>query len=132
MRGDINNNNARKKKKQLICIGSNIKEQRIFQYTLRKAVEKPAWMKGKRIYCPDCGIKVGSSDNFCRKCGQRIKERIPLIKVNFNYNARKKPSKLPGIKNCNNCGRNRTCKYQPEPGRLAKDDCQMWKKGEKK
>ncbi|PWM81108.1 MAG: hypothetical protein DBY31_06590 [Succinivibrio sp.] len=29
MRGDINNNNARKKKKQLICIGSNIKEQRI-------------------------------------------------------------------------------------------------------
>ena len=29
MRGDINNNNARKKKKQLICIGSNIKVQRI-------------------------------------------------------------------------------------------------------
>lgn len=29
MRGDINNSNARKKKKQLLCIGSNIKEQRI-------------------------------------------------------------------------------------------------------
>ncbi|MDY5993766.1 MAG: helix-turn-helix transcriptional regulator [Succinivibrio sp.] len=29
MRGDINNNKARKKKKHLLCIGSNIKEQRI-------------------------------------------------------------------------------------------------------
>lgn len=42
------------------------------EYALRKSVEKPARMEGERAHCPDCGTNVRFSDNFCRKCGQRL------------------------------------------------------------
>lgn len=42
------------------------------EYALRKSVEKPVRMEGERAHCPDCGTNVRFSDNFCRKCGQRL------------------------------------------------------------
>lgn len=42
------------------------------EYALRKSVEKTARMEGERAHCPDCGTSVRFSDNYCRKCGQRL------------------------------------------------------------
>lgn len=28
-------------------------------------------------YCPSCGAEVGEADNFCRRCGARLREEFP-------------------------------------------------------
>lgn len=28
-------------------------------------------------YCPRCGAEVGEADNFCRRCGERLREEFP-------------------------------------------------------
>lgn len=68
-----------KKLKDITALGNKslianawLLELKIIKYALEKAIGKDARMKGSRAYCPDCGTNIRFSDNYCRKCGQKL------------------------------------------------------------
>ena len=54
-----------------------LRTSKTLDYALCKTVEKKARMDGSRAHCPDCGTNIRSSDNYCRKCGQRLAREKP-------------------------------------------------------
>ena len=51
---------------------SMLEHYKAMGYALSKAVKKKVRMDGSRAHCPDCGTNIRFSDNYCRKCGQRL------------------------------------------------------------
>lgn len=49
-----------------------LRTYKTLDYALCKTIEKKARMDGSRAHCPDCGTNIRFSDNYCRKCGQRL------------------------------------------------------------
>lgn len=63
-------------------------------YALDKAIEKPVRMDGSRARCPDCGTGIRiKTDNYCFRCGQRLrpieKDKKPIFTGNKHKRDRK-------------------------------------------
>lgn len=57
----------------LIVAKGRLRRYKIVKYALNKAIIKDAAQIGSRAHCPDCGTNIRFSDNYCRKCGQRLR-----------------------------------------------------------
>ena len=53
-----------------------LESYKVRKYALSKVIAKDARMEKNRAHCPDCGTNIRFSDNFCRRCGQRLKMKI--------------------------------------------------------
>lgn len=56
---------------------SMLSHYKAMDYALNKAIRKKVRMDGSRAHCPDCGTNIRFSDNYCRKCGQRLAREEP-------------------------------------------------------
>ena len=71
-----------------------IYEHRPLLYALDKAIEKPVRMDGSRARCPDCGTGIRiKTDNYCFRCGQRLRPIEKDKKPRFTGNKHKRDRK---------------------------------------
>ena len=66
--------------------GANCADDDIFcPYCGSRMEEKPKVVVEDKTFCPKCGKEVDKADDFCRKCGTKLKTNYTDIETRYDY-----------------------------------------------